>query len=308
MVQACVRRLQEELERRGIRFRPHVWLSDEFFSPDGIPGIAVPFYLAHPRLLKLEKSMMLQVEGGTPKECMRLLRHEAGHALDTAYRIRRRRKWRETFGRASKPYPRYYTPRPYSKNYVLHLDWWYAQSHPVEDFAETFAVWLAGENWKKRYRGWPALRKLHVVDEIMKEIGPRRPLVAVRAREGPVTQIRKTLRRFYREKRKRYRADFPDFYDRDLRRLFAERRQAPNGESAASFLRRIRPEIRTYVSDWTGQHAYTIDLLLKEMIARCRDLKLRTARPERELKLETMLLVTVQTMHLLYSGRHRIAL
>ena len=27
----------------------------------------------------------------------------------------------------------------------MHLDPWYAQSHPDEDFAETFAVWLTPE-------------------------------------------------------------------------------------------------------------------------------------------------------------------
>src|SRR5690606_6795849 len=139
----------EELERRHIKLRPHVWLAEEWFAADGVPGIAIPFYLAHPRLIKLEQRQMLEVEGGTRDECMRILRHEAGHALDTAYRIRRRKQWREVFGPASKKYPEYYHAKPYSKNYVLHLDSWYAQSHPSEDFAETFAVWLKPDSrWR----------------------------------------------------------------------------------------------------------------------------------------------------------------
>ena len=127
-------KLYKELESREIPFRPHCWLSDEWFSPDGVPGIAIPFYLAHPRLARLERRQVLEVEGGTEEWCMRILRHEAGHALDTAFGLHRRRMWRETFGKYSEPYPDYYSPRPYSKSFVVHLDSWYAQSHPAEDF------------------------------------------------------------------------------------------------------------------------------------------------------------------------------
>ncbi len=139
-----------ELTARGLRFRPHFWLSDDWFTPDGIPGVAIPFYLAHPRLAQLERAKMLEVEGGTPEWCLRILRHEAGHAIDNAFRLRRRRRRIKLFGKSSEPYPEHYAPRPYSKSYVIHLDAWYAQSHPDEDFAETFVVWLhpapRGEN------------------------------------------------------------------------------------------------------------------------------------------------------------------
>ena len=104
-----MRRLYRELDKRQISFRPHVWLSEEWFSPDGVPGIAVPFYLAHPRLERLERRMMRNVEGGSAESAMRILRHEAGHAIDTAYRLRRRKRWREVFGPASLPYPDTYT-------------------------------------------------------------------------------------------------------------------------------------------------------------------------------------------------------
>ena len=173
--------LYSELERRGIRFRPHFWLSDEWFSPARIPGVAIPFYLAHPRLIRLERSQMLEAEGASQTWCMRILRHEAGHALDHAYQLRRRRRWQQLFGRSSQPYPAIYRPRPFSKRYVHHLDAWYAQSHPDEDFAETFAVWLTPRaSWRRNYQGWPALRKLEYIDELMSEIGPR--VAAVRTR------------------------------------------------------------------------------------------------------------------------------
>ena len=113
-----VERLYDDLDGRGIQFRPHCWLGEEWFTPDGVPGFAVPFYLAHPRLKRLERRILGEVEGGNRNWMLRILRHEAGHALDNAYRLRRRRVWRETFGPASLPYPDSYRPRPASRRYV----------------------------------------------------------------------------------------------------------------------------------------------------------------------------------------------
>src|SRR5580658_2387330 len=112
-----VRRLYGELQRRGLSLRPHVWLSEEWFSPDGVPGIAVPFYLAHPRLERLERRIMRDVEGGNSRLLLRILRHEAGHAFDSAYRLRRRALWRALFGPASRPYRALYRARPASHNH-----------------------------------------------------------------------------------------------------------------------------------------------------------------------------------------------
>src|SRR5207249_12085157 len=114
-----IEELNRNLELRGLSFRPHFWLSDEWFTPDGVPGIAIPFYLAHPRLEKLEQSQMLEVEGGTPEWCMQILRHEAGHAIDNAYKLRQRRRRQQIFGPSYLQYPEYYTPKPYSNSFVL---------------------------------------------------------------------------------------------------------------------------------------------------------------------------------------------
>ena len=170
---------------RGARPRlpPHFWLSDEWFTPDGVPGIAIPFYLAHPRLAKLELAQMLEVEGGDPASCLRILRHEAGHAIDNAYLLRRRPTRRRLFGLPATPYPEYYTPKPYSKSFVQHLDHWYAQSHPDEDFAETFAVWLDPQSmWATRYAGWPAPAQARVHGPA--DAGARAP-AAARHLEAP---------------------------------------------------------------------------------------------------------------------------
>lgn len=309
MLQRCIDRLLGELEARSIGFRPHVWISSEFFSPDGVPGIAVPFYLTHPRLMRLEKAQMMEVEGGSPESCMRILRHEAGHALDTAYRLRRRKDWRGLFGRASTPYPKHYSVKPYSKHYVLHLDWWYGQSHPLEDFAETFAVWLRPTSgWRKAYRGWPAMRKLDYVEEVMQELRELRPAVRTRAEVDPIRDVKKTLREHYKARRDHYGEDLPDLYDADLRRLFPRSGSRRGSESAAAFLRRMRPDIRRHVAAWTGQHPYAVDLFLSDMMSRCRDLDLRVSAPVREVRMDAMLLVTVQMMTFMFSGKSSIAL
>ncbi|MBN2216749.1 MAG: putative zinc-binding metallopeptidase [Pirellulales bacterium] len=305
-----IEKLYHELERRGIRFRPHFWLSDEWFTPDGVIGTAIPFYLSHPSLMRLERKQMLDVEGGTREWCLRILRHETGHALDNAYQLRRRRRWRDLFGKASLPYPEFYNPKPYSKRYVLHLDMWYAQSHPTEDFAETFAVWLKPRSaWRARYRDWPALKKLEYVDEVVREIRQQRPRVASRERIGSLRTMRKTLREHYRARRAHYGMDNPPlFHDRDLVRVFSGKLDRENTPTAASVLNRARRELRRVVAQWTGEYQYTIDQVLDEMIERCRELRLRCDRPEPEAKRDALVMLTVQTMNYLHAGHHRAAL
>src|SRR6266853_199123 len=190
-----------ELAARHVTFRPRYWLSDEWFTPDGVPGVAIPFYLAHPRLAKLELAQMLEVEGGDPESCMRILRHEVGHAIDNAYQLRRRPTRRRLFGTPDTPYPEYYTPKPYSKSFVQHLDHWYAQSHPDEDFAETFAVWLDPQSqWATRYAGWPVLRKLKYMERLMHEVAGTRPHIRTARTLDPLSRLRKTLGEHYRKK------------------------------------------------------------------------------------------------------------
>ena len=151
--------------------------------------------------MKLEKKMMLDVEGGTWSECMAILRHEAGHTLQHAYQLQRRRRWQQLFGPSSKRYPRYYRPNPASRHFVQHLRLWYAQSHPDEDFAETFAVWLKPRsNWRTRYAGWPALKKLEYVDELMDEIAGKRPLLTDAGAGRSAARAQRDARRALQEK------------------------------------------------------------------------------------------------------------
>ncbi|MCK5393915.1 MAG: putative zinc-binding metallopeptidase, partial [Candidatus Omnitrophica bacterium] len=177
-LESCIQELYSEIDEKGLNFRPICYLADEWLTPDGEPVVGIPFFLAHPALIKLEKKMMLEVEGSTHSWCMMLLRHEAGHALNYAYKLYRRKKWQNLFGKMSKEYADTYRFRPYSKNFVRHLEDYYAQYHPDEDFAETFAVWLNNKlDWREKYKGWKAINKLNYVDTLMDEIKTKDPIV-----------------------------------------------------------------------------------------------------------------------------------
>jgi hypothetical protein len=309
LLEERIDQLYRELEFRGLAFRPYFWLSSEWFSPDGFPGIAIPFYLAHERLARLEKRQMLEVEGWGRNQCLRILRHETGHTLENAFRLHYRRKWQQLFGSGAAPYPKYYNPKPFSRSYVQHLDMWYAQSHPSEDFAETFAVWLRpSSRWRTQYKGWPAIRKLEYVDDLMKEIAGQKPPVTSRKHIDPLKDLKITLREHYAAKRAHYTQKWPDFYDSDLLRLFSNDAKYRRRPSAARFLREIKPELRRLVARWTGEYQYTIDKVLDDIIRRCRELKLRLTRSSELTTLESIVMVTVQTMNYLHGGHHRLAL
>ena len=305
-----ISQLYDELARRGIKFRPHFWLSDEWFSPDGVPGVAIPFYLAHHRLTKLEFHQMYEVEGGKTRTCMQLLRHEAGHAIDTAYGLHRRKRWRQLFGSFSRPYPPHYTPNPKSKNHVLHLDWWYAQSHPAEDFAETFAVWLRpGSSWRREYKGWPVMKKLEYVDELMNSLRNTKPRVRSRETVDPLSESKKTLREHYEEKRAINGINIPEVYDGELKRLFPEfPENSGRRKSAAAFLKLILPEISQLCARGIGESSYVIAQILQDMIIRCREMKLYLVRPEEDVKIEVAIFVSLQTLNYLHKIRHRVPL
>ncbi len=306
-LEGCLSALNDELAQRGLRVQPHAWISDEWFSPDSTPGIAFPFYLAHPRLMRLERKMMFDVEGGTRTECMRILRHEAGHVVQHAFGLHRRKRWQQHFGRSSTRYPNYYRANPASRNFVQHLRLWYAQSHPDEDFAETFAVWLSPRtNWRKRYAGWPALKKLEYVDELMHEIAGTKPALTRRIKVDPLSRLSTTLGEHYEKQAGALRR-------RALARPTTANSCASSPPMPATANRhRLRPSsgttapaCRRLVSKWTGEYQLTLDAVLDEMIERCRELKLRASGSEAQLRLDFTVLLTAETMRSLYSPSRR---
>jgi hypothetical protein len=304
-----IEKLYRELEDRSLRFRPHIWLAEEWFTPDGVAGFAIPFYLAHPRLIKLERAQMLEVEGAGEGECMRILRHEAGHAIDNAFRLHARPSWTNTFGSYRVPYPEWYQPQPDSRDYVFNLDAWYAQAHPAEDFAETFAVWLKqGNRWRRQYQEWGAQRKLEYVADLMNRLVGKTPARRPKREVDALPTLKKTLREHYRRKRAYYMIHWPASYERNLYRLFSAEPRHRSSLSAARFLRRVRREVCDVVAHGTGVHHFTIDHIVRHMIVRCRELNLRLIIDEEEARELCVVMLTMQVMQVLRTGYHRIPL
>jgi Putative zinc-binding metallo-peptidase len=280
---AQLRRLYADLERHGLALRPHVWLSEEWFSPDGVPGFAVPFYLAHPRLERLERRLMHEVEGGNTRLLLRILRHEAGHALDNAYRLRRRARWRAAFGYASLPYPARYRARAGSRRYVHHLDEWYAQAHPTEDFAETFAVWLTPRSgWRQSYADWPALHKLKAVDELVASVRGQRPPVRNRSRIEPLDLNTRTLAEHYRRKLRHSRMIRRGLADELLQRAFTRQPTRRGAARAATLLRADAQRLSSTVARALQVEPYSVEQVLRMLIERCAQLKLHVRGNRRD--------------------------
>src|SRR5258707_5766858 len=124
----------------------------------------------------------------------------------------------------------------------------------------------------------------------------------------PLRRVRRPLRQHYRVKRRHYGVDYPNFYDRDLRRLFSDGPEFAGNMTAAQFIVRVRRATRRIVADWTGIYQYTVDQVIEDMIARSRELKLRLAVSEEQAPQQFTVLLTVQTMNNLHSGGHRLFL
>ena len=221
LVEQRARRIFDELTDRRIIVSPSIWLSEEWFNPDGVAGFAIPFYLVHPRLIRLERKLMLEAEGVAENECLRILRHETGHAVDEAFQLYKTSNYRRVFGSPRQPYPTSYAVSPHSRDFVLHLNAWYAQAHPVEDFAETFAVWLRPKPlWRRQYRDWPALEKLEAVNRWMTDCAGRPPVLKVRRPVARLADSRRTLAEHYNEKRAFYGVGNTSEIDTTLRLIF----------------------------------------------------------------------------------------
>lgn len=297
---ARVEDLYGELAAKGLRFRPHVWLSTSWFSPDGVPGIAVPFYLAHPRLMRLELAQMGVIEGGTKKGCLKMLRHECGHAVASAYRMHRSRRWRERFGAFSAPYKILYHANPRSRDFVTHLDGWYAQSHPCEDFAETFAVWLRPRShWEERYADWPALAKLEYLDDEIEHLADRPPHIERREKVEPLAKLATTLREHYRRRRKRYHGTVRTRADEALLEVFVQGRRDPRARPASPWMRGMRRVLTRTVANEAELELYVVDQTWKRLTERARALDLRTCGSDRRMWRESRVLLNQATRELL---------
>ena len=285
-VEKFVQKLYRELEAKGlVHFRPACYLTDEWGCPSGEPVIGIPFYLADPKLAALEKAMN---DLEDQREILMYLRHEAGHAFNYAYELYRTDEWRSLFGPFRRPYRDDYRPVPFSRRFVRHIAGWYAQKHPDEDFAETFAVWLTPRSgWKKKYAGWDAMHKLRYVEKTARAMRQREPVRAVGSTDLTVEEMETTIEEFYRQKADpgvaAVAADLP--LDTDLRDIFSRpRRSSSRGaRPAAQLLSENRKDIVDKVTYWTGVRRPLVKDLVESIERRVRELDL-TAQRSRESK------------------------
>lgn len=276
-IQQRVERLYRELEAKHLLFRPACYLTTEWLTPDRIPHVGIPFYLAHPRLIRLEKTMMLEAEGESEEECMKLLRHETGHAINYAYQLFRKSRWRELFGPMTTEYdPHSYIMRPYSKQFVTHLRDNYAQAHPDEDFAETFAVWLTPNlDWRKRYADWGALKKLEYVDHLMADLAGKPPTVTEGPRYWAASRTRSTLGSYFKAKQREFGEGFKGFYDPALNTLFPSPPAGSPTEPAHRFLSRHRKSFVNIICEWGLIPKYSVHQLVSRLVERAKAMNLR---------------------------------
>ena len=299
-----VRQLQKELRSKGItRFQAVCYLTDEWGCPDRQPIIGIPFYLADPKLAILEKKMN-DLEDA--RKIMMYLRHEAGHAFNYAYRLYDTSRWRGLFGPFRRPYREDYRPVPFSRRFVRHMEGWYAQKHPDEDFAETFAVWLTPNSpWKRRYRTWPALRKLLYVDRVVRRVGGKDPLVDQGRTDLTVSEMKLTVQDFYRKTARQNRSAVKLTLEGDLSDIF----RRPWGKAdglvpAAEMIQRHRVELTDKIAYWTGVRREVVRSLVEVLHRHCREKKLvGRRRRETSYMVELTAYGTALAMNYLTRGR-----
>ena len=301
-LQRLVQQLYRELEQKGLmKFRPLCYLTDEWGCPSGEPVIGIPFYLANADLAHLERETN-DLEDA--REVMMYLRHEAGHAFNYAYRLHRTPEWKQLFGPFRRPYHDNYRPIPFSRNFVRHLAGWYAQKHPDEDFAETFAVWLTPRSaWRKRYRGWGAMAKLQYMNRIARELGNVDPVRRRGRTDITVDEMEATVAEFYQ----RTNDDIPlaDLaLDTDLRDIFDASKRRKTARHAHEFLHEQRKAVVDKVAYWTGAQRPLIKKLIEVIEKRIDELGLfaDTAR-ESEHLIQITVYVTALAMNYMARGK-----
>jgi len=299
-----VQRLYRELERKGLKkFRPLCYLTDEWGCPSGEPVIGIPFYLANPKLARLEKEMNdLEDE----REIMLYLRHEAGHAFNYAYELFKTSEWRDLFGPFRRPYRDSYRPIPFSRQFVRHIAGWYAQKHPDEDFAETFAVWLTPRSkWRTRYKGWGAMAKLKYVDRMARKFRDVEPLHPQGATDLTVEEMETTVAEFYNRNLEQQQATVELPLDTDLADIFkVSRRRRKGVRPAVDLVRENRKAIVDKVAYWTGVQRPIVKKLVESIAARVEEMRLAAdVRMEKEHLTEVVAYATALAMNYLTRGK-----
>jgi len=302
-LEQLVTRLYGELEAAGIRFRPKVYLADEWACPDGVPVIGIPFYLADEKLSRLEDEMMDGIEASSEDTILAYLRHECGHAINYAYKLYEIPEWNRVFGDYSAPYRDDFVPQPFSRNFVRHIPGFYAQKHPDEDFSETFAVWLTPDSrWRDTYRNWGAYEKLRYVDRLMREIGDKPPLVTGEDYDFAADAIVHSLDEHYR-RTKPSLFELPPELDQELRAVFRSGPRTDGALPASMLIEQHRRALVVSIADWTGLYDVTVRSLIAHFAQRADQLELWVdARNSTDTLIRLVALATALCMNRVHKG------
>lgn len=311
----CIKKLYKELESKKIFFRPSYYFAcagDEWGCPDQVPIIGIPFHLADNRLIRIEKDMGYTTYDR--RELMILLRHEAGHAINYAYELYDKPEWRELFGDFYTNYPTNFRFKfnPFSKSYVKSQGEpkYYAQAHPDEDFAETFAIWLTPRsNWRNVYKRWPSIKKLEYVDKVMIGLRNKKPTVTAGPLDSPYHAKTYTLIEYYGEALDNFKDKALGIYDQDLSRIFLTRPNGHNGHKklipAKDLIRKNRRFLVGAISQWTGARENVVAPVIAKFFLRCRELGLSLAPENEGCSLASLTaLGTTVVMNYLHTGRY----
>lgn len=305
-VAPLIDRLHQELERKEL-FCPEVYATDAWGCPNEVPIIGIPFYLLDRRLTRIEEEQTGEVEDNPV--IMMLLRHEAGHAINYAYRLYKRPEWLEMFGPFSKPYRDEFRANPFSRQFVRHLvhhqyGRTYAQKHPDEDFAETFAVWLTPRsNWRQRYRNWPALRKLQYVDKLMRSLRGMPPRCTSGPLCTPLEEMTLLLAEHYGQRAERYRAAAQGYVDDKLKEVFPPVK-GRFLQRAAELFRKHHDKLLARVSRWSALEKAEVQTLLAKLQDRAAALDLFFSKRQQATKImDVTALATALAIDYAYTGR-----
>ncbi len=306
-VEAHIKKLYAELSLKKIIFKPEFYFTDSWGCPDQIPVIGIPFYLADKRLMRLEEEQTGEIESDTMIDMY--LRHETGHAINYAYRLWEYPEWSDTFGLFSRPYRDTFRPRLLSRQFVRHISHsqygrTYAQKHPDEDFAETFAVWLTPKSgWRRKYRNWPAFKKLEYVDILMKKIRNIPALSIQASLVNPIEKLTISLAEYYGQEADKYRAAAQGYVDDKLKSIFPPI-TGRNLVSAAELLRANHHDLIARITRWSGLSEEEVNIILVKLEKRAEELGLHYRRAETVAKMmDITSLATSLAMDFAYTGR-----
>jgi hypothetical protein len=303
VLERLIGQLYAELEAKGIGLKPECYLSDQWGCPSGVPVIGIPFYLADPHLHTIEEALGAGAE--SERDIMMYLRHEAGHCFNYAWKLFETDEWRKVFGDYTKPYQDDYKPQPFSKKYVVHISGWYAQKHPDEDFAETFAVWLTpGSDWEKRYKGWGALKKLQYVQAVVETQGLTPPALTGVEHDLDVDEMEETVLDHYRERNLAEKVDLQlgEHLDLDLAHLFETPDASPT--RADTLLRAEKQSLIAAVTQYSGVSRAVVRSVLDHLLERTSALNLTVHREKaHEYVTKVTSLLTTLAMNFLYTNK-----